>query len=70
MLWVAYRIDANTHQIPAGQTHIVDNGHLVAWNCDYKIEKAGGGMFSSMKTGEGAVCRFIGPGCVSLIIHC
>ena len=51
-------------QIAAGQTHIVDNGHLVAWNCDYKIEKAGGGMFTSMKTGEGAVCRFVGPGTV------
>lgn len=50
--------------IPAGQTHIVDNGHLVAWNCSYKIEKAGGGMFESMKTGEGAVCRFQGPGTV------
>jgi len=51
-------------QIAAGQTHIVDNGHLVAWNCDYKIEKAGGGMFTSLKTGEGAVCRFTGPGTV------
>lgn len=28
------------------------------------MEKAGGGMFTSMKTGEGAVCRFIGPGTV------
>lgn len=42
----------------------MDNGHLVAWNCDYKIEKAGGGLFTSMKTGEGAVCRFSGPGTV------
>jgi len=43
----------------------VDNGHLVAWSCDYKIEKAGGGGgFNSMKTGEGLVCRFTGPGSV------
>jgi uncharacterized protein (AIM24 family) len=42
----------------------VDNGHLVAWNCDYRIEKAGGGSMSSLKTGEGLVCRFTGPGSV------
>lgn len=28
------------------------------------MEKAGGGLFTSMKTGEGAVCRFTGPGIV------
>ncbi|KAJ6447317.1 urease [Purpureocillium lavendulum] len=38
-----------------GEQHIVDNGHLVAWSCDYKIEKAGGGTMSSLKTGEGLV---------------
>jgi uncharacterized protein (AIM24 family) len=42
----------------------VDNGHLVAWSCDYKIEKAGGGGMTSLKTGEGLVCRFTGPGTV------
>ncbi|KAI6780665.1 uncharacterized protein J7T54_001169 [Emericellopsis cladophorae] len=47
-----------------GEHHIVDNGHLVAWSCDYKIEKAGGGFMGSMKTGEGLVCRFTGPGSV------
>merc|ERR1712000_784853 len=48
----------------SGEHHIVDNGHLVAWSCDYKIEKAGGGFMGSMKTGEGLVCRFTGPGSV------
>lgn len=51
-------------QLQSGEQHIVDNGHLVAWSCEYKIEKAGGGAMSSMKTGEGAVCRFTGPGTV------
>lgn len=51
-------------QLQHGEQHIVDNGHLVAWSCDYKIEKAGGGMMTSMKTGEGLVCRFTGPGSV------
>ncbi|KAG8405615.1 hypothetical protein J3459_021656 [Metarhizium acridum] len=39
-------------------------GTLVAWSCDYKIEKAGGGAMSSLKTGEGLVCRFTGPGAI------
>jgi uncharacterized protein (AIM24 family) len=51
-------------QLRPGEQHIVDNGHLVAWSCDYKIEKAGGGSMTSLKTGEGLVCRFTGPGSV------
>lgn len=47
-----------------GEQHVVDNGHLVAWNMDYKIEKAGGGFMNARKTGEGLVCRFQGPGTV------
>jgi len=47
-----------------GEQHIVDNGHLVAWSCDYSIEKAGGGGMQAMKTGEGLVCRFTGPGSI------
>ncbi|RBR09703.1 hypothetical protein FVER53590_11744 [Fusarium verticillioides] len=47
-----------------GEEHIVDNGHLVAWSCKYSIEKAGGGAMTGMKTGEGLVCRFTGPGSV------
>ncbi|CAF3671445.1 unnamed protein product [Rotaria socialis] len=43
---------------------IVDNGHLVAWNCPYTIERAGGGIMSGMHAGEGLVCRFTGPGTV------
>lgn len=49
-----------------GETYIVDNGHLVAWNCDYKIEKAAKGWISSFTSGEGFVCRFQGPGKVYL----
>ena len=42
-------------QLQEGEQHIVDNGHLVAWNCDYKIEKAASGSWSSVKSGEGLV---------------
>uniref|UniRef100_A0A0B7KS74 Altered inheritance of mitochondria protein 24, mitochondrial n=1 Tax=Bionectria ochroleuca TaxID=29856 RepID=A0A0B7KS74_BIOOC len=47
-----------------GEQHVVDNGHLVAWSCDYKVEKAGGSSSTSIKTGEGLVCRFTGPGSI------
>jgi uncharacterized protein (AIM24 family) len=52
------------YQLQPGEHYIVDNGHLVAWNTEYRIEKAGGGAMTSMKTGEGMVCRFVGPGTV------
>ncbi|CAF1667307.1 unnamed protein product [Adineta ricciae] len=47
-----------------GEQWIVDNGHLVAWNCPYSIERSGGGIMSGMHAGEGLVCRFTGPGTV------
>ncbi len=45
------------------QEYIIDNGHLVAWEASatYQMQKVGGFM-SSLKTGEGLVCRFTGPG--------
>ncbi|RAO72213.1 uncharacterized protein BHQ10_008225 [Talaromyces amestolkiae] len=48
-----------------GESYYVDNGHLVAWNCDYIIERvASGGVISSLSSGEGLACRFKGPdGC-------
>jgi uncharacterized protein (TIGR00266 family) len=49
-------------ELRAGEEHIVDNGHLVAWNCEYKIEKAAAGWMSTITSGEGFVCRFTGPG--------
>ncbi|KEY67070.1 hypothetical protein S7711_09963 [Stachybotrys chartarum IBT 7711] len=50
--------------LQSGEEHTVDNGHLVAWNCDFRIERAGGSSSTSFKTGEGLVCRFTGPGSV------
>jgi uncharacterized protein (AIM24 family) len=51
-------------QLRQGEQWIVDNGHLVAWNCAYAIERTGGGLISGMHAGEGLVCRFTGPGTV------
>lgn len=53
------------HSLPRGKKMVVDNGHLVAWSSgiEYYMEQANRrSMFSSFSSGEGFVCRFIGPG--------
>ena len=38
----------------------VDNGHLVAWTAEYKVERINaGGLFSAAHTDEGLVCRCV-----------
>ena len=50
-----------------GERYIVDNGHLVAWNTKYILERvASGGIISGLSSGEGLVCKFTGPGTVFL----
>lgn len=50
-----------------GERYIVDNGHLVAWNTKYLLERvASGGIISGLSSGEGLVCKFTGPGTVFL----
>lgn len=52
-------------QLIEGEKYIVDNGHLVAWNCKYVMERvSSGGIISGMAAGEGLVCKFTGPGTV------
>ncbi|KAI9742707.1 MAG: hypothetical protein M1818_003848 [Claussenomyces sp. TS43310] len=47
------------------ERYIVDNGHLVAWNTKYVLERvASGGIISGISSGEGLVCKFTGPGTV------
>lgn len=54
-------------ELVEGESYYIDNGHLVAWNCDYIIERmASGGVISSFSSGEGLGCRFTGPGTVYL----
>lgn len=51
--------------LAANEKYIIDNGHLVAWNCKYILERvASGGIISNMSSGEGLVCKFTGPGTV------
>lgn len=50
-----------------GERYIIDNGHLVAWNAKYVLERvASGGIISGMSSGEGLACKFTGPGTVYL----
>lgn len=52
-------------QLREGEKYIIDNGHLVAWNCKYILERiASGGIISNLAASEGLVCKFTGPGTV------
>lgn len=54
-------------QLADGESYFIDNGHLVAWNCEYAIERvASGGIMSNFSSGEGLACKFTGPGTVYL----
>ncbi|GAB7345819.1 hypothetical protein MBLNU457_4079t1 [Dothideomycetes sp. NU457] len=48
-----------------GEKYILNNGHLVAWNAKYVVERvASGGIISNIAAAEGLVCKFTGPGTV------
>ena len=56
-----------TAQLADGEEYFIDNGHLVAWNCQYDMRRvASGGVLSMFSSGEGLSCRFTGPGTVYL----
>lgn len=58
----------HTVDIPAHETLLIDNGHLVAWDADmkYDITKGASSWVSSVTSGEGFACRFHGPGRVMI----
>ncbi|GBE81166.1 hypothetical protein SCP_0308920 [Sparassis crispa] len=57
-----------TRNLQPGESWVVNNDHLVAWNCQYHVEKIqAGGLLSTLKTDEGLVCRFQGPGTVYIM---
>ena len=49
--------------LEAGQTYIVDTGHMVAFaeNVGYNVRRVGG-LKSTLFSGEGLVCELTGPG--------
>ncbi|KAL7824096.1 DUF124 domain-containing protein [Trichoderma gracile] len=67
LLWVSSFGAIIRKDLAAGEKYIVDNGHLVAWNTSYVLERvASGGIISGLSSGEGLVCKFTGPGTVFL----
>lgn len=56
----------DVHELAAGEMVTVDTGHVVAYAATVRtnIRKAGKGILSSMKSGEGLVMDFQGPGIV------
>ncbi|KAF2009273.1 DUF124-domain-containing protein [Aaosphaeria arxii CBS 175.79] len=65
ILWVTSFGAIIRKDLQENEKYIIDNGHLVAWNCKYVMERvASGGIISNMSAGEGLVCKFTGPGTV------
>ncbi|KAJ5970700.1 Mitochondrial biogenesis protein AIM24 [Penicillium vulpinum] len=67
ILWIQSFGAIIQKDLAENESYFVDNGHLVAWNCSYKMERvASGGIISGISSGEGLACRFTGPGTVYL----
>ncbi|KAL4755519.1 hypothetical protein BDW72DRAFT_2880 [Aspergillus terricola var. indicus] len=67
LLWIQSFGAILKKELAEGETYFVNNGHLVAWNCKYQLERvASGGIISNISAGEGLACKFIGPGTVFL----
>ncbi|MEI7742218.1 MAG: TIGR00266 family protein [Chloroflexota bacterium] len=51
-------------ELAAGQSHVVDTGHMVAFDegMGYEVRKAGNSWKTTLLGGEGLVCRITGPG--------
>ncbi|KAI9813645.1 MAG: hypothetical protein M1827_003716 [Pycnora praestabilis] len=65
ILWITSLGAVIRKDLIAGERYIIDNGHLVAWNCNYVLERAtSGGIISGIASGEGLICKFTGPGTV------
>ncbi|KAI1274090.1 tryptophan RNA-binding attenuator protein-like domain-containing protein [Xylaria sp. FL0933] len=67
LLWITSFGAIIRKDLVEGEKYIVDNGHLVAWNVKYVMERvASGGIMAGFASGEGLVCKFTGPGTVFL----
>ncbi|KAL7918821.1 DUF124 domain-containing protein [Trichoderma austrokoningii] len=65
LLWISSFGAIIERKLARGEKYIVDNGHLVAWNMNYVLERvSSGGIISNMSSKEGLVCKFTGPGTV------
>ncbi|KAL4725384.1 hypothetical protein ACLX1H_007531 [Fusarium chlamydosporum] len=65
LLWISSFGAIIKKTLVEGEKYIVDNGHLIAWDTKYVMERvASGGIISGIASGEGLVCKFTGPGTV------
>ncbi|KAI9644201.1 hypothetical protein NHQ30_007555 [Ciborinia camelliae] len=56
LLWISSLGAIIRKDLQEGERYIVDNGHLVAWNTKYILERvASGGIISGLSSGEGLV---------------
>lgn len=63
ILWITSLGAIIRKDLQNDEKYIVDNGHLVAWNCKYVLERAAsGGIMSGLTSAEGLICKFTGPG--------
>lgn len=51
-------------ELAAGETYVVDSGHIVCFESTvrYELSKAASGLMNTITSGEGIVCRYTGPG--------
>ena len=56
----------DTMELGPGESVVVDSGHLVAFDpsVSYTTRKAASGLMNTMKSGEGFVMEFTGPGTI------
>jgi uncharacterized protein (TIGR00266 family) len=56
----------DTIQLGAGEVVVIDSGHLVAFDpsISYTTRKASSGIMNTLKSGEGFVMEFTGPGTI------
>jgi len=65
LLWISSFGAIIRKDLNVGEKYMADNGHLVAWNMDYNMERvASGGIMSNFAAAEGLVCKFTGPGTI------
>ncbi|KAH8699644.1 tryptophan RNA-binding attenuator protein-like domain-containing protein [Ilyonectria robusta] len=65
LLWLSSFGAIIRKDLVENEKYIVDNGHLIAWNTKYVMERvASGGIISGLASAEGLVCKFTGPGTI------
>ena len=59
------------YDLGPGEKRVVDNGHVVAWSetTQHTVAMASRSLFTTVSSGEGMMCHFIGPGTIYVQSH-